>query len=478
VGVKGPPTVNMNASPSSRGRSIDSRFLRVTGAVVAIVGGVVFAGWALGIDWLIVLIPHSVPMKANTALGFVLSGCAIFLLPTRSERAKRAARVCATMVSGIALVTLVEYMSGWNLGIDEILFRATDPAVATSHPGRMSLNAVLGFALTAAALWLMSGPAGRARLPMILGWLGSLIAVIGLVAIFSYLVGFSFGYEWGKLAVMAIHTASLFVLIGAAVLCLAWREAGVVWMIGARLTMGIVGSLALIVVLAVYSNRSAKELVEAAARLRRTHESISKIHQLLSGLDEAQSAVRGFVITGNEDFLAPSGKAIPEAREYLRDLREDMLDNASQQARLAALEKLIAAYLEYSRETIDLRKTAGFDAAAQRIGTGRGNASMDEIRGRLREMEEEEERLLASRRALSIATTERTLAVLPFGVLLSVLVLALGVLRLNAEAAARQRAAEALWQSANRRLGAGSRHASGPSLAEARSNFRLLGAAA
>ena len=436
----------MNASPVPISRPPGSAFLRVAGAVVAIVGGAVLAGWATGVHSLTNLLPGTVTMKPNTALAFILSGGAMFLLQMPGERARHAARLCVLGAGGIALLTLVEYATGWNPGIDELLWRDTS-TVATSHPGRMAPNAAICFVLTAASLWLMGRPAGNARRHLILRWMGWLVVAIGFFAMIGHLAEFSAGYRWWNLTGIAIHTAALFVLLGAAVVAFAWRETGTRWLIGPWLTVGFACGLALIVAVAAYSHRSTTELVEADAWVKHTHEVIGKIRELRSDLDEQQSGIRGFVITGNEAFLPLATNAIPKARKALPELRELTADDASQQARLAVLEKRIAERLEFSQRTIDLRRTSGFDAAAQLIATGRGKALSDQIRAGLREMEANEESLLASRRAQSGAITERTLAILPAGVLVSVLLLTFGVLRLNGEAAARRRVAEVLaWE--------------------------------
>ena len=391
-----------------------------------LVGALVLFGWVFDFPALTDLVSGSVTMKANAALCFVLCGAAMWLLQMRGRHAGRTERVCALAAGGIALLTLGEYATGWNLGIDEFLVHDTGPAVATSHPGRMGPNTAISFVLTAGALWLMSRPAGMPRRPLILGWLGALVAGIGLFALLGYAAEFSLGYGWWSLTGMAVHTALLFVLLGAAVLRFAWREAERRWVIGPWLTAGFACGLGLLVAVAALSHRSTTDLVEAAALAKHTQEVIARIRALLSSLDESQSAARGYVITGEEVFLPLSEKAIPKARKHLLELGRLTADNAGQQARLGMLEKRIGEWLEAAQRMIDLRRTAGFEAAAQRIVTGRDKALMDQIRADLGEMEAEEETLLVLREAQSGAVTARTFAILPAGVLAGALLLTFG----------------------------------------------------
>lgn len=94
-------------------------------------------------------------VNANAAVCFVLAGTSLRLqLHIGSKNYLiQVAQGCAIVVLLIGLLTLLQYLSGWNLGIDELLFR--DHAVSVpAYPGRMGDNTALCFALTGLALWL------------------------------------------------------------------------------------------------------------------------------------------------------------------------------------------------------------------------------------------------------------------------------------------------------------------------------------
>lgn len=75
-------------------------------------------------------------MKANTALCFLLGGCALALHGLSAADTPRVRRLtgilAGTLVALIALATLIEYHAGWDLVIDELLFR--DPVLG-QHAG-------------------------------------------------------------------------------------------------------------------------------------------------------------------------------------------------------------------------------------------------------------------------------------------------------------------------------------------------------
>ncbi|MEW6499797.1 MAG: hypothetical protein AB1589_46140, partial [Cyanobacteriota bacterium] len=115
------------------------RVVKVAAAFVTSIGCLVLIGWIVDISILKSLLPGLVSMKANTAVGFVLAGTSLLLSaePTASKW-RLVGRVCSLIVAAIGLVTLSEYLWGWELGIDQWLFPDDPQPVGTSNPGRMS----------------------------------------------------------------------------------------------------------------------------------------------------------------------------------------------------------------------------------------------------------------------------------------------------------------------------------------------------
>jgi len=417
---------------------------RLIGWVVVVSGCVVLLGWWLCLPMMFYAPFDLRAMKANAALGFVLAGSALVLLSMPGRWVGLAAQGCALALGGMALLTLIEYAGIWNVGIDECLCKDLVNRMAGENPGRMAPNTAVGFVLVAAALLLLSRTAGQRRRPLILSSLALLVVLIGLVAMLSYLAQFEMGYTWWNLTAIPIHTALLFVLLGGAVFIVAWQEAGLRWLISAAHTIGFGCGLLLLVVMAAYSHRSTMELVAAAVRVKHTHEVIGKLSELRSYLDESQSGVRGYLVTGDEAFLPLAVRAPLWIRQTLDGLHGLTQDNPRQQLRLTALEKLITEHLELAQQTIDFRRRQGFEAAAQMDATRRGKLLMDQIRAGLEALDAEEDRLLIIREALSDTITSETFALLPSGVLVSVVILIWGLLRLNGAMLARQHGADEL----------------------------------
>jgi len=131
--------------------------------------------------------------------------------------------------------------------------------------------------------------------------------------------------------------------------------------------------------------------------VRHTHEVIENLERLMSALQNVQSSFRGMVITGKESYLHSYHANIASAEQYDLTIRRLTVDNPLQQQRLPALEKLAAQLIRFSDGVISLRQTKGMQAAAETIGEGTGQRLMDEFQVGIRDMQDEELRLLAVR---------------------------------------------------------------------------------
>jgi PAS domain S-box-containing protein len=182
----------------------------ISGLVSLLLGVLVLLGWYTHNTSLIQINPAFVPMQYNTALGFFLSGVALLFLNTRH---KKVSAGVGSAVFLIGLVTLLEYVFGIDLFLDQ-LFMEHYITVQTSSPGRMAPNTALCFTLTGfVALYHVLFERKRNTIPTI-GIIGALIFGLGLVAFTGYFLNMEAVYGWGKLTRMAVHTAAGFIVIG------------------------------------------------------------------------------------------------------------------------------------------------------------------------------------------------------------------------------------------------------------------------
>ena len=108
----------------------------VVGVIAAMLGILVLAGWFLDVPALKSVLPGFATMKANTALGIATLGISL-LLTQYGVSAGRLGKVMAAMIAALGAVTLLEYILGWDAGIDQLLF-AEPQTPANIYPGRPS----------------------------------------------------------------------------------------------------------------------------------------------------------------------------------------------------------------------------------------------------------------------------------------------------------------------------------------------------
>jgi PAS domain S-box-containing protein len=192
-----------------------------SGASVAVLGGLVVAGWLTLAAALIQVLPGLPPMQYNTAVGFMICGAAL-LAATLDLR--RPTALLGGLAAVIGLATLFENLFQSNFGIDDLLVEAYI-LTGVSDPGRMAPNSALALSLGGLALlvlaWRPASPSWH-RWPALLG---SIVVALGTAALIGYAADVPHAYGWGNFNRMALHTAIGFSLLGGGIVGLAWKKA-------------------------------------------------------------------------------------------------------------------------------------------------------------------------------------------------------------------------------------------------------------
>lgn len=128
-----------------------------------------------------------------------------------------------------------------------------------------------------------------------------------------------------------------------------------------------------------------------------THEVIRYNQQLLSDVKDAESAERGYIITGDEAYRTPYDSAVQDIPRSVAQLQQLTSDNAAQQERLKKLQPLIAQRFAVMESALRQRKESGLEAAQRIVLAGQGRAATQRIREVIQQMESEEYRLLEER---------------------------------------------------------------------------------
>ncbi len=195
------------------------RVASAAGGLVVVLGLLVMTGWLTDSSLLVQLQSQLVPMQFNTALAFVLCGMGLlFLIRNRPQLA----RLLGGLSAGLALITLLQYLLGVDLGIDQILIEP-DITTKTAHPGRMAPSTALAHLLSGLILLALAG-SWRPRESLLMARTFAMgVFALGLGNLLGYAMEGGTPYGWSHTTYMAVHTAVGFMLLGSGLLAFIWR---------------------------------------------------------------------------------------------------------------------------------------------------------------------------------------------------------------------------------------------------------------
>ncbi len=108
---------------------------------------------------------------------------------------------------------------------------------------------------------------------------------------------------------------------------------------------------------------------------------------LLSTLKDAETGQRGFLVTGEESYLEPYNEALSRIPKELSELTTATAPSPDQARRVEAIKPLVQDKLGELLQTIELRRSKGANGALPIVMSGKGKATMDQIRRICAEME-------------------------------------------------------------------------------------------
>ncbi len=174
------------------------------------------------------------------------------------------------------------------------------------------------------------------------------------------------------------------------------------------------------------------------------HITLKTIEIVLGKVTDAETGQRGYIITGNEDYLRPYHAAVATIDKDIKKLRFITKDNAGHQQMLDTLEPLIIEKLGGLANRINLRKNKGFDAAAREVRIAKGKDIMDKIRKNTDGMEEDIRKSMEQKRKEIESQSKHTAFYILFGSSLAFLIVIISSFITRRELIARDRAEEEL----------------------------------
>lgn len=185
--------------------------------LVIVVSCLALVGWQFNITALKSVSADFISIKPNTALSLILAALSLLMIQSSVPRhfTYRLSKTLSIIVILLSGATLLEYLTGWNPGLDALLFKEAPGAFETLMPGRMEPITAGNLILLGLALFSIT-PKKFKQHPLS-HLLAFPIALVSLLPLIAYLYGARFEVGIGAFSAMAPQTAFCFLLMACAI---------------------------------------------------------------------------------------------------------------------------------------------------------------------------------------------------------------------------------------------------------------------
>jgi len=163
-------------------------------------------------------------MKLSTAFTFLLGGISLYFIARSGEgefeEIQAGLSITSLLIVLIMGTLFFSSLLSVHTGVEDLFIEEKGNLVKSTAPGRPSIPTMFNFLLIAAGgiLTILNSE----KLQLKLKIFGYIIGAIGALAIIGYLINVPVLYYYinGLNSAMAFHTAILFTLLGAGLICL------------------------------------------------------------------------------------------------------------------------------------------------------------------------------------------------------------------------------------------------------------------
>lgn len=198
----------------------------------------------------------------------------------------------------------------------------------------------------------------------------------------------------------------------------------------------------LIVCGAAFAFWSTSGMLQTLQAVDRSLETRLELQRALGDVVEAEASVRGYLLTGNESFLATFEPSLQQARQGLDTLRRLTEHSPEQQPRLDRVLSLLEQKGAQMRGQMKARQESGAPAAAALVDAPEGRQLMQDIRATVRQMGDAEDQLLEKRATAARRSSQLTLSVVVAGSVGIIAFMAVAAWSTRRELAARKASAQ------------------------------------
>ncbi|MBG6111622.1 CheY-like chemotaxis protein/signal transduction histidine kinase/CHASE3 domain sensor protein [Flavobacterium sp. CG_9.10] len=166
--------------------------------------------------------------------------------------------------------------------------------------------------------------------------------------------------------------------------------------LGKKIATGFIACAVVLLGVAIFSVKNNEKFIASNTLVNHSNNVLYEFGQILLLTVDAETGVRGYVVTGDVDFLQPFTSANVKLIEQLNKVKEITKDNPIQQNNVEELTKEIKIHFDNLSKVIALRKK-DYEKAKEFVASGEGKQIQDEIRKIVDQAQETENILLTER---------------------------------------------------------------------------------
>ena len=157
--------------------------------------------------------------------------------------------------------------------------------------------------------------------------------------------------------------------------------------IGVKIALGFALAILCLVTIGVNSYVSMGHMAEVNLQARGFHTAMLSLEHLSTLIDDTQTHVRGYLLTGNGAYTATYQQDAGLVSEQIQSLRAGLVNAPEMKQNLEELGSVFQAEQQRWEAQLAARRDHGLNTAAALVGTGESIRIMDQMRSRIQAME-------------------------------------------------------------------------------------------
>ncbi len=195
--------------------------------------------------------------------------------------------------------------------------------------------------------------------------------------------------------------------------------------------------LILVIILGIVTFNTTSKLLKTGEMVNHTHVVIEQAMDILAAAVDMETGMRGYLLAGQEDFLAPYTNGYTTFKKDVAGLKNTVSDNPAQVTLLGEIEQNINEWVKNVTEPIiqlrrDSRNSNNMNAIADLVGEAKGKVYFDKFRDQVGTFTEREQSLMEIRRQTASDTARNakmmvvagTITIMVISILVSIFVTA------------------------------------------------------